>query len=88
MSIGGIGGGGTALDGLKPDGARARDTTSSGSGSSGSQHSRTPGVTTTVTASANGSITTTVTDAKGNVVSSSRTMFGSRGPAAVLDVTA
>ena len=85
MSIGGIGGGNTAPGGSKPDSARARDTASSDSGSPRRQGS---GITTTVTASANGSITTTVTDTKGNVVSSSRTMFGRPGVATVLDVTA
>ncbi|MGI4978045.1 MAG: hypothetical protein ACRYG6_13980 [Janthinobacterium lividum] len=88
MSIGGIGGGSAAPDGLKPDGARGRDATSSGSGSSGSPHRGDSGVTTIVTASANGSITTTVTDAKGNVVSSSRSMFGRPGSTTVLDITA
>lgn len=88
MSIGGITGGNVALDALKPESLPARGATSSGSGSPGSQHPQSSGITTTVTASANGSITTTVTDAKGNVVSSSRTTLGRPLSTSTLDITA
>ncbi len=90
MGIGGIGGGSPTPAIPDSNAALAKGTASSGSGSPGSSSSGTSANTVSVFARANGSVTTTITDAKGNVVSSSTTMrarpVGSTG--SVLDVNA
>lgn len=89
MSIGGISGGSTAPGVLGPDTVSTKGTAASGSGS---QSSGSSANSVSIFARADGSITTTETDAKGNVVSSTTTTRatpnGSSGPGAVLDVKA
>ena len=87
MSIGGITGGGAEPSVLAPAGIPAKGAPSSGSGSPGSS-SGSPANSVSVFARADGSVTTTVTDPKGNVVSSSTTTRARPGSPSVLDITA
>ena len=93
MSIGGITGSGVALSVPNPDSAPTKGTAQpSDAGSSGSPSSGSLGNQVSVFARANGSITTTVMDAKGNILSSTTTTVtkfgGSSGTGSVLDVKA
>ncbi len=90
MGIGGIAGGSAEPSVLNPASVPARGTASSGSGSQGSSSSGSSGNTVSVFARADGSVTTTITDAKGNVVSSTTTTRAkpAGSPGSVLDVKA
>lgn len=93
MSIGGITGGGAALIAPNSDSAPTKGVSPhAGSGSLGSPSSGSSGNQVSVFASANGSVTTTVTDAKGNVLSSITTtvakLGGSAGAGSALDIKA
>ena len=90
MTIGGIAGGSAEPSVLIPTSAPAKGTASSGSGSPGSSSSGSAANSVSVFARANGSVTTTITDPKGNVVSSNTTTLAKPVGAAgsVLDVKA
>ena len=89
MSVSGIGGGNATLNVLNPGNAPTRSATSAGSESPGSPSgSSTNSV--SVYARADGLVTMTITDARGNVVSSSTTTHARpvSSPGSVLDVKA
>ncbi len=90
MGIGGIGGGNAALSVLNPDSASTKGPASSADPGSSASSLGSAGNSVSVFARADGSVTTTITDPKGNVVSSSTTTrakpVGSAG--SVLDVKA
>ncbi len=90
MTIGGIAGDSAEASVLIPTSAPAKGTASSGSESQGSSSSGSSANSVSVFARADGSVTTTITDSKGNIVSSSSTTrarpAGSTG--SVVDVKA
>ena len=90
MSIGGISGGGTALNTLSAPGASP--TAKAGRSAPGAaSSSASTADTTSVTSNANGSTTTVVTDANGGIISSSTTPAPAAtraAPGASLDIQA